>query len=377
MRRAGFLIAALTVLVAMTVIVTYRTLSTPEADGRGWGGGATPIAAYTVDTLEFADIVEALGTARANETVTITARVSDTISRINFESGQQVETGDILVELTDNEEAAGLAEARATLREADRELSRTSDLIARGVVPQQRLDEARSVRDRARARVTSIEAQLADRIVRAPFAGVVGLREVSSGGLVRPGDAIATLDDTSVIKLDFTIPERFLSNLEPGLRVDAQTSAWPGEVFSGEIAQIDSRIDRVTRAVTVRAEIDNSDGRLRPGQLMTVEVRRDIRDNPAIPGSAITRYLEQSFVYVVEDGESGHVVRQQVVELGRRQGSLVEVTRGLEAGQQIVGQGVHRVRDGAPVTIAEDMSRPASDGGGSGAPAGIAASRQP
>ncbi len=367
MRKASFLIVVLAVFLGMTAVVAYRTYFTEEEQSGGWGGrgGGMPVMAYHVPEIEFADIVEALGTARANETVVVTARVSDTISRINFESGQRVEAGAILVELTDTEEAADLAEARATLREANADLDRVNDLIERGVVTRQRLDEANAAVARARARVNSIEAQLADRIVRAPFAGVVGLREVSVGGLVRPADPIATLDDTSIVKLDFTVPERFVSAIEPGMPVAATTSAYPDEVFDGAIAQIDSRIDPVTRSVTVRAEIDNADARLRPGQLMGVEIRRDIRTNPAIPGSAIVRFLEDTYVFVVEEGERGTRVRQVSVELGRRSGDHIEVVSGLEAGQDIVGQGVHRVRDGMPVSVTEREGGEPAGGGAS------------
>lgn len=333
------------------------------------GERVVAVAVAEVPEVVFADIVEALGTARANETVTITARVTDTISRINFESGQQVEAGEILVELTDTEEAAGLAEARTTLREAQRDLTRTTDLVARAVVPQSRLDEATAVVERARARVSSIEAQLADRIVRAPFAGLVGLREVSLGGLVRPGDAIARLDDASLIKLDFTVPERFLSVVSAGMQIAARTSAYPDEVFTGAIAQVDSRIDPVTRSVTIRAEIENRDGRLLPGQLMTVEVRRDERSQPAVPGSALTRYLDQTFVYVVEEDADGVYARQRTIQLGRRSGQMVEVLDGLLPGERIITEGVHRIRDGSQVQIARELRLDAG-----GVVAGVAAS---
>ncbi len=355
MHRASFLIIILVAFVAMTAIIAFRAVM-PSGDAEmGRGDRVIPVAVATVPSIEFADVVEALGTARANETVTITARVTDTISRINFESGQRVDAGTILVELTDTEEAAGLTEARTTLREARRDLDRTNDLIARAVVPQSRLDEATAAVERSAARVASIEAQLADRIVRAPFAGIIGLREVSLGGLVRPGDTIARLDDTNRIKLDFTVPERFLAVVASGMEIAAQTSAYPDEIFSGEIAQIDSRIDPVTRSVIIRAEIENLDGRLLPGQLMTVEVRRDVRNRPAVPGAALTRYLDQTFVYVVEGGEGGTVARQRSITLGRRSGTMVEVLSGLEVGERIVAEGVHRIRDGAAVAIAREM----------------------
>ncbi|ABI64559.1 MULTISPECIES: efflux RND transporter periplasmic adaptor subunit [Maricaulis] len=355
MHRARFLVVVLVAFLAMTAIIVVRALMPAEDGAMMRGERVMAVAVAGVPEVEFADIVEALGTARANETVTITARVTDTISRINFESGQQVEAGAILVELTDTEEAAGLAEARTTLREAQRDLTRATDLVARAVVPQSRLDEATAVVERARARVSSIEAQLADRIVRAPFAGIVGLREVSLGGLVRPGDAIARLDDASLIKLDFTVPERFLSVVSAGMQIAARTSAYPDEVFTGAIAQVDSRIDPVTRSVTIRAEIENSDSRLLPGQLMTVEVRRDERRRPAVPGSALTRYLDQTFVYVVEERADGMFARQRTIALGRRSGQMVEVLDGLQAGDRIITEGVHRIRDGSEVRITREL----------------------
>ena len=166
MRRARFLSIVLVAFVAMTAIVAVRAFLPGDNADFARGERVMPVAVASVPSVEFADVVEALGTARANETVTITARVTDTISRINFESGQRVAAGAILVELTDTEEAAGLTEARSTLGEAQREFDRTSDLITRGVVPQSRLDEATAAVQRARARVASIEAQLADRMVR-------------------------------------------------------------------------------------------------------------------------------------------------------------------------------------------------------------------
>lgn len=355
MKRATTLIIVFGVFIAMTAIILFRSIGSEDSAGGGFRGGATPVAVYTVSNQTFADVVEALGTARANETIAVTSRVSNTISRVNFESGQQVAAGDILVELTDTEEVANLAEARATLREARRELDRVEGLIERGIAPRQRLDEASAAVERAGARVNSIEAQLADRIIRAPFSGVVGLREVSLGSLVRPGDLIITLDDTSIIKLDFSVPERFLSVLVPGQQIAAGTSAYPDEVFVGTIAQIGSRIDPVTRTLTVRAEIGNESGLLRPGQLMTVEMRQDVRSRPAIPGSAITRYLDQSFVFIVEDRDGRQVLRQQPVGLGIRLGNWVEVTSGLSAGDLIVAEGVHRVRDQMTVEIVERM----------------------
>ena len=325
MRRYLFIAVVAVAFAAMAAAVGLRALTGEDEAAGGWGGRETPVAVYTVEAHEFADVVEALGTARANESVTITAKVSDVIARLEFDSGEQVEAGEILVELADAEEAAGLSEARATLRETTRDVERIRDLTDRGVAPRSRLDEAIAAQERARARVTAIEARVADRIIRAPFSGVVGLRNVSEGELVRPGDVIARLDDASVIKLDFTVPERFLSVIEPGQTVRATSDAWSETVFEGEVAQIDSRVDEATRAVTVRALIDNAEGRLRPGMLMTVDLRRAERERPAVPGAAIVRLDEAAYVFAVEEGDRGTRAVRRDVELGLRTAGMVEV----------------------------------------------------
>lgn len=353
MRRAAFLIATLVIFAAMAVAVAWRFVAEESSGGGFEMGQSVSVAIETVVEREFADIVEALGTANANESVMVTAKISDRISRIAFDSGDRVEAGAILVELADAEEAAGLSEARATEQEARRELQRIRDLTERGIAPRARLDEVDAAAQRARARVQALEARVGDRVIRAPFDGVVGLRHVSLGQLVGPGDAIAQLDDVGVIKLDFTLPERFLSVLDPGMEVRARTSAYADEIFTGELTGIDGRVDPVARNITVRAEIANTDGRLRPGMLMMVQIRRDVRERVAVPETAITRLGNQNFVFALheaEDGETGRAEQRQV-RLGHRAGGYVEVFAGLEAGETIISHGVHRVRDGMEVRI--------------------------
>lgn len=373
MRRYGFIAFVAVAFAAMALAVILRAgLGGDSADGGFRGARTTPVAVHTVSTTEFVDVVEALGTARANESVTITAKISDVIARLDFDSGQQVEAGQILVELADAEEAAGLQEARATLRETSRDVDRIRDLTERGVAPRSRMDEAMAANERARARVEAIEARVADRIIRAPFSGVVGLRNVSLGELVRPGDPIARLDDASIIKLDFTVPERFVSVIEAGMQVQARASAFPETVFSGTVDQVDTRVDPATRTVTVRALVDNADGRLRPGMLLTVELRRDQRERISAPGSAVVRLDRQAYVFVVEERETGLVVTRRQVELGQRTAGYIEVISGLEPGERIVSEGLHRLSDGAAVVIPDQGSSPR--GGGSEVAAGAAAS---
>lgn len=349
MRRATFLIIAIVVFVAMAGAVAVRELLR-EPEQAMMRGGTQPVEVAEVTTATFADTIRAIGTARANEQVTVSAQVSEVIGRISFESGDRVEAGQILVEQAGGEEFAALNEARATEREARQEQERFRDLAERGIAPTQRVQETQAALDRAEARVRAVEARLANRIIRAPFDGVVGLRNVSVGELVGPGDVIATLDDISRIKLDFTVPERFLSVLSPGLDIVAHSDAFPNERFEGVITNVNSRIDPVTRAVTVRAEIDNEDGRLLPGMLLTVEVRRDVRERPAIPETAVMRRNEQAFVYVVPEGDNP-VLESRNVELGVRSGAMIEVISGLRPGERVVSEGTHRVRPGDAVEV--------------------------
>lgn len=357
MRRAAFLIVVIAIFVVMALVVIFREM-TGEESGGGFRGFSMAVATAEVTEREFADVVTALGTARANESVAITAKVSDTISRIGFDSGERVVSGQVLIEQTDREEAAALNEARATRREAQQEQERFRDLAERGIAPSQRVQETQAALDRAIARVGAVEARMADRIIRAPFDGRVGLRNISVGELVGPGDVIATLDDDSVIKLDFTVPERFFAALEAGIPLRARSDAYPDRVFEGVIAEVETRIDPVTRSVIVRAEIPNPDGLLRPGMFMTVEIRRGERVRPAIPEGALIRVSDDAFVYVVVETETGRSVQRRPVDVGLRTSGVLEILSGLEAGEQVVSEGTHRVQPGMPVQIAGAQAAP-------------------
>ena len=179
-------------------------------------------------------------------------------------------------------------------------------------------------------------------MIRAPFSGRVGLRRVSVGTLISPGDVITTLDDTSVIKLDFSVPENFLSTLREGLAVRATAPAFPGRTFTGKVASIDSRVDMNTRAVTVRALLANEDGALKPGMFLNVALANDERESLFIPEQALTPEAERQFVFVVADGKA----QRREVRIGARRPGSVEVLAGLTAGEQVIVEGTQKVRDG-------------------------------
>ncbi len=316
---------------------------------RGHGrSGAIPVEVVTVAQQPFADRIEAIGTAIADESVVLTARVAEAVRAVHFEDGQFVEKGTVLVEFERAEERAALDEAKATLVEAEQQLERIRGLVARGNATEATLDERVRAVDEARARVAGAEARVEDRVLRAPFSGILGLRQVSVGAVVAPGTPITTLDDVFPIKVDFAVPERFLSALEPGQAIIAKAAAFPGEAFRGTVRTISSRVDPVTRAVTVRAEIPNEDARLRPGMLLSVEVISRERRSLAVPEEAIVPVGKEQFVFVVTGDDTAERRR---VRIGVRDAGTVEIIDGLSAGETVVVAGAMRLEPGRAVRI--------------------------
>lgn len=309
---------------------------------------AIPVTTTTVQPVAWNDTVQALGTAQARESVTLTAKVSEIVDQVHFESGQQVEAGQPLVTLRVDAQEAALGEAESTLAEADQQYRRLQGLADQQLVARSTLDAQRALRDVAAARVRQMKSDIRDRHVRAPFAGVLGIRQVSPGALLTPNAVIATLDDTSRMYVDFQVPEATLSAMVPGARVSATTAAWPGKRFEGEVQTADARIDAGTRAVTVRAVFDNPDRLLRPGMLLDVSLFRPERQALVVPEIAVVQVGRDSFVYrVAQDGK----VEQAAVRVGVRRDGKAEIIEGLEAGDRIVVDGTGKLRPG--VVVAE------------------------
>jgi membrane fusion protein (multidrug efflux system) len=336
---------------ATMVLLCLALLSCGGASAPPGSGAPKPIQVVvaTTTTKPWSDVIEALGTARANESLTLSAKVTETVARVHFSDGDRVEAGQVLVSLTGRAEVAQLEEARAALKEATQQFGRQNGLVEQGTVPRSQLDAQIAVRDSARARMEAIRARLADRVITAPFAGVLGFRQVSEGTLVTPGTPIATLDDITVIKLDFSVPETLLGSLAVGQPIEARSAAFSDRVFDGTVSSIDSRVDPISRAVTVRARMPNEDARLRPGMLLSVSLSTAPRDAVVIPEIAVAALGARQFVYVVGDDQ---VAKQVVVRLGARRAGEVEVTEGLSVGQRVVTDGLVKMRDGAKVAIA-------------------------
>ncbi len=318
------------------------------AAGQGMAAQPVPVIVAEVTSDRFTDRAEALGTLKANESVLLTANVTETVSAVYFEDGQRVEQGQLLVEMTNAEEHALLDEARIRVGEAQRQYKRVKSLVAQGSASESLLDERKRDLDTTRALLVAIESRLADRLIKAPFAGVLGLRNISPGALVEPGDLIATLDDDRIMKLDFAVPSLFLSTLKPGLGISAKARAYANRSFEGQVSAIDSRVDPVTRSIQVRALIPNPDRTLKPGVLMQVELLRNPREALMVPESALLQQGSEHFVMLLEDMET---VERRQVQIGARRPGEVEIVVGLAAGDRVITHGNDKVRPGQKVTI--------------------------
>jgi len=333
----------------------YATQHKPAAGASASPGGGNrsnapaSVTLAAVRTERVSQKLEALGNARANESVDISTKISNIVTAVTFRDGERVKRGQVLVQLDDAQARADVAAAQAAVTESESLYNRSRELLNTQALSKSSFDQLEATLKANRARLGAAAARLEDTVIRAPFSGRVGLRRVSVGTLISPGDVITTLDDTSVIKLDFSVPENFLASLREGLAIRATAPAYAGRSFAGSVASIDSRVDMNTRSVIVRALLANEDGALKPGMFLNVSLANDEREALVIPEEALTPEAERQYVFVVADGK---VSRREVRIGGRRPGS-VEVLAGLSAGERVVVEGTQKVRDGASVLATE------------------------
>jgi membrane fusion protein (multidrug efflux system) len=309
-----------------------------------------PVVVAMATNEPFTETVEALGTAKANESVVITPTLEERVVDIFFEDGDVVDNDQVLVKLNDSETRYLLAEASAALREQQKQFERISKLAKTNATSRSRLDEEQGLLEIARAKVAHLKAQLRDYTIRAPFAGILGTRQISTGAVVDSDTVITTLDDTTVIKLDFTVPETYLGVLRNGMDVSAKSPAYPDRNFNGTVTAISSRVDPDTRTLTIRAQIPNPDRLLKPGMLLTVDLIKERSQSLIIPEEAVILEKDKKFVLVVT---AQNTVDKKEIVTGRRSPGKVEVTSGLNAGHRVVVEGINRVRPGISVNVVE------------------------
>lgn len=345
------------ILFPASALIACAHLATQFAGAQGGPpGGAPPpeVIVAIAESSEIEDRIEALGTLRSKESVEITATVSQRVVEIGFDDADRVERGHVLIRLASDEEQALLKEIEATLETAELDYDRALQLAETGAAAQSFLDESRRNRNTARARVLALRSRLERLTIAAPFDGIVGLREISLGAVVRPGDLITTLDDDSVLFLDFSVPSVFLPLLTPGSPIEATTPGFDDQTFQGRLRSVSSRVDPVTRTITARAEIENESRELRPGLLMTVELKANQRKAVMIPEEAVLQQGFASSVYIVTehgDDPGSYIARSNAIQLGTRMDGKVEVVSGLDPGTKVITHGSLRVSDGSPVRI--------------------------
>lgn len=301
----------------------------------------------------FVDVIEAVGTAHANEQVVISSNVTERVERVLFDDGMAVARGQLLAVLSQAQETAQLNGALAAEQQASAQYGRIESLFERGFATRAQLDLQRATAERARADAAQARAAIGDRMIRAPFAGRTGLRSISAGAVVQAGTPLVTISDISRIKLDFTVPETQLAALAIGQAIEASAAAFPGETFRGRVTTVDPVIDPTSRAVMVRAILPNPGARLKPGMLLTVRIQRDERPADAVPELAVIGNGEERSVFVLGPGNKA---RSVAVTTGLRDGGLVEV-RGLPPGARVITEGVLKVTEGMAVRLPEQGER--------------------
>ncbi|MGY1423983.1 efflux RND transporter periplasmic adaptor subunit [Lysobacter sp. A289] len=344
---------------ACAILIALALAACSEEAVQAAAADAIPVTTQTLQMQPWNDTLRALGTVKARESVIITAKVSETVEKVHFDSGDQVKAGVPLVTLSGRQQQAALAEAQATADEADGLYQRMVGLDKQQLIARSSLDSQRATRDAANAQMAQIRAQLSDRVIRAPFAGTLGLRQVSPGALVTPGTPIATLDDTRQVYVDFPVPETALGHLAIGQVLTAESASWPERTFTGIVSTIDSRIDPVTRSVVVRGEFANDERKLIPGMLMQVTLIRPEREALLVPEISIVQVGSSSFVYRVR---ADNKVERADVMIGSRGKGVAEVVSGLQPGDTVVVDGTGKLREGSTITV-----EPAADKVASGA----------
>ena len=335
--------------------------------------GPASVFVETVEERDFAIRIEALGTLEPNEVVDLTLNTADRVQSIYFDDGQRVRKGKTLLSLAQREQAALTEAAEATANEASLQLERIERLALKNAVSKSELDEARRNVSSAKAQLRAVQSRQKDRILIAPFDGILGFRQVSVGSFVRPGDTVARLIDDSEMNLEFTVPSTFLRSLKPGAKVTARTDDLPGMTFDGEIATLDNAIDPVSRSVRVRATLANPERILMSGMFMEIVLVADPRQSLAIPEQSVQPVGPKTFVFKIDNSGDKPVAKRTEVKLGALDKGYIELLSGLAENDQVITEGVIRVRDGAAVKIQDiSMLKPSANrtgarsGGGMG-----------
>lgn len=366
-RRHFFLTGAVALVAIMLVFGAFRLLlpSGTATPAQGAGPRATQVTPVVATPRPFVDRIEALGVAKGQQSVNLSANNTELVTAVHFQDGAMVRAGQVLVELKSTEERADVTNARAAVDVAQSNYNRYNTLAQAGFLAPAALDQYRAALRQAQASLAAANSRQQDRVIRAPFSGRLGMTDLAPGALISPGATIVTLDDTNTMRVDFDVPDRFLPALRVGSQIVARPDPYPNQTIQGRISLVDSRIDPTTHAIRARAEFTNPNGTLVPGMLIHIAIENGQRNAVAVPESAVQTEGDQTFVYVITPQGQKLIARQTEVDVGVSDGGFIEIKSGVTAGTRVVADGLSRVEPNATIRLAG-----AHQGQGGGQPAG-------
>jgi multidrug efflux system membrane fusion protein len=347
------LLAGAALILLMGGLYAWRSARTAEPPGGQMP--PVPVATAVVSPTEVPSALEAVGSLRAVREVVLAPEVAGRVTGIGFSAGAQVGAGQLLVQLFDAPEQADRAVARAKADFSALQLARSRELAPSGAEPREMLEQRRAEQAQAQATVQQLDARIAQKRVRAPFAGTLGVRQVNLGQYLNPGDPVATLTALDSLYVDFAVPQQAFAQLKPGATVDVLSDAWPDRRFTARVTAIEPQVGKDTRNVTVQATMPNPGHALRPGMYVTARLALPpITGALVVPATAIQTSASGDSITRIKIRDAGRSGTAEVVAVttGRRFGDKVVVTSGLKAGDVVVTHGQLRVQPGAPVTLA-------------------------
>jgi membrane fusion protein, multidrug efflux system len=356
-KRMVVMLAVLVAIVAGLGFAKYRQVEAAIAQGANFQLPATAVTTVVAQRETWPSNLSVIGTVAAIQGVTVSADLPGTIDKIHFESGQWIHEGDVLVELDTRQEHAQLASLEAQRDLAKVNYDRAQQLVGAGVISRSEYDSASAQQKATEAQVGDIRAAIARKTIRAPFSGLLGIRQVSLGQYLAAGQAIVSLQSLSPIYVNFGVPQQDTPKVVPGHVLRITDSDLPGVGFSGRITALDSVISEQTRNIQVQATVTNKDNKLRPGMFVQVEMPLGSpRQVVPLPASAINYAPYGDSVFIVTDmkdpkGNSYRGVRQQIVKIEGSRGDQVAIVSGLNPGDEVVSSGVFRLRNGAPIQV--------------------------
>ncbi len=327
----------------------------PVAEGQGQQAKPTTVNIGQPQMRQIRDQISAVANLRPVDSVELMTEASGRVVELNLKPGQPVQQGEVLLRLDDRQARADLAVLKARLSDARRQYDRARSLRANNSVSQSQVDELQTSVAVAAAELEAAKVRLENHRIEAPFAGVIGLSNISLGAFLQAGTSITTLDSSGQLELNFSVPERFVGQVKVGQPVSAVSPAFPDQLFEGQLVELATRISELSRTLAVRALIDNPDGQLRPGQFMSASLTLQQREALVVPEQAVMVRGDEKYVFLAEDG----LARRVPVQIGNRMPGWVEIKEGLSLEDSVVVTGQDRLSSGNRIRVLEsDRSIP-------------------